>query len=180
MPYHPNACESQTKRHRDADEPWHTIGTIPIPSGELVISDAAYFPDIVVHVMPGEYTVQVKIEFNNSTKIVTAMRAYRGPIAPKRGTPIDTLSVDFARVTVGDHDIVTNAGHEITTDALAQPHLDALMQIDLYGWVPWNIVGTVRTPVVVPCHGDGCYQIYEAIENNECVGVEIDFCELVD
>ncbi len=150
---------------------------IDLPSGQLSVTDPMLFPGMVVSIRSGKYEVALRLFNSDRQFVVAGVRVRSHGTSSDAGRRLGYVGVDFARLTVGDSVVMGRAGSEIVSTALAEPALRALEADELFGFVPWNIPGTIKTPFVKTPYGDGRFPVYELNLGDQRVGVEV---ELID
>lgn len=159
---------------REGESGWLDLAKVSIPSGELVVADPSLYPDgVVVQVCPGRYRVQVAIRTEFGTRVVSRLRAYSSE-HHLVAQCIGEVSVDFARIGIGDNVPISDAAKCITLE-MAEPIWQAIATDELIGSVPWNEECGVVMPFVVPGDGDGRYEVHELRNGQSCVGVQVEF-----
>lgn len=165
---------------------WIPFASINIESGRLIVCDPSLFPDgITVDIRPGIYIVEIAILVNSGDIRVGKIRAVfedavtTGEVLSIGGV-LGGLSVDFARVTIGDQKAMLLGAQEIDSMESSDSFLEALKGPKKYGMVPWGKSSHTETPWVESGSGDGCYSVRELIGSRDRIGIEVSFIEQLD
>lgn len=156
------------------DECWVEVGTIPVPSGEVVVCDPMLLPAVAVEeitpsvdeVPPRAHTVQLQIARLRHPYGLTVLRArilWSDPLDGRlehRGN----VMVDSALICLVDH-----------KKAMSAPDLEA----GAYGhklWRSCRLDGTGGDEMVVfsSAFGDGMYPVFKLMDVYRCFGVYVD------
>lgn len=156
---------------------WHRLGLVEIASGQLSISDTAYFDDaaVVIDLPPGQYDVLVlPIALDGHTHIAGAQVRAQAIASSARGALLDRVDVEFGQIGVCDRRTMEAylAGLELERPE----YMEQLSRtVELTGSV--SAGGVVVMQYFHPGFGSDKYPIYELWgADGRRVGVEIE-CE---
>jgi len=150
------------------------LAEVSISSGKMSIADPTLYPDgLVVCVCPGLHHIQVVILTESGYRVVARLRAFSTKDHVV-GESVGEVSVDFARLGIGDDTQISAVSNAITPE-MAEPIWQSLETDALFGVVPWNVEAGVEMPFVTPGDGDGRYEVRELLHGQDRVGVQIEF-----
>lgn len=138
----------------------------------MIVADPSLYPDgVVVQVPAATYQLQFRIFNESGFAMVSQLRAFCRS-GGARGASLGEVSVDFARMGVGDNLELAKVTQAITPE-MAEPIWASLETENRWGIVPWS--PNVTMPFVVPGDGDGSYEVFELVDEHGRLGVQIDF-----
>jgi hypothetical protein len=87
---------------------------------------------------------------------------------------VDEVSVDFARLGVGDNEAIAPIAASMTPE-MEEPICEALETDEPFGIVTWSDAPKVLMPFVTSGYGDGRYAVRQLLRDEVVVGIEVDF-----
>jgi hypothetical protein len=150
---------------------WTIVADVVITGGPVIVCDPSLYPSgVKTSLLPGDYTALAMLLGYDGQFYVSRLRLVRPNSDPGYGEGTGEVSIDFARVTIGEDARIAAAGARMSPQDVDR--FSASLEDSLVGLADW---GSVRTPYAAcGTFGAGAYPVTLLVDGTETVGVEVD------